>query len=94
MCIRDSRKAQPGPWWERLRRRLIDHGRDLYALFDDDALCREALPPALHSGAPADHPMPAEVAPEVCTSCHDGDRDGGRFDPAVYRPKVLHGGGG
>lgn len=51
-------------------------------------------PGLLHSGAPADHPMPAEVAPEVCTSCHDGDRDGGRFDPAVYRPKVLHGGGG
>ena len=51
-------------------------------------------PGLLHSGAPAAHPMSPTVAPEVCTSCHDGDRDGGRFDAAVYRPKVLHGGGG
>ncbi|MBK9646262.1 MAG: hypothetical protein IPO67_14105 [Deltaproteobacteria bacterium] len=57
--------------------------------------CESCHGPGLqHSAAPADHPMRAEVAPEVCTSCHDGDRDGGRFDPAVYRPKVLHGGGG
>lgn len=56
--------------------------------------CESCHGPGLqHSAAPADHPMAAEVAPEVCTSCHDGDRDGGRFDPATYRPQVLHGGG-
>ncbi|MFK7929501.1 MAG: multiheme c-type cytochrome [Myxococcota bacterium] len=30
---------------------------------------------------------PEEAA---CRACHDGDRDGGRFDPAAYRPKVVH----
>ncbi|MBK9369224.1 MAG: AAA family ATPase [Deltaproteobacteria bacterium] len=58
------RKAQPGAWWERLRRRLIDHGRDLYTLFDDDALCREALPPALHSALPAARKHQAKLAQE------------------------------
>jgi hypothetical protein len=54
--------------------------------------CESCHGPGLkHSAAPADHPMSPAVAPEVCTSCHDGDRDGGRFDAEVYRPKVLHG---
>jgi 2',3'-cyclic-nucleotide 2'-phosphodiesterase (5'-nucleotidase family) len=26
----------------------------------------------------------------TCTICHDGDRDGGRFDYATYLPKVTH----
>ena len=28
--------------------------------------------------------------PETCTTCHDGQQDGGRFDPSSYRPKVTH----
>ena len=27
---------------------------------------------------------------EVCTDCHDGIKDEGRFDLAKYRPQVLH----
>lgn len=26
-----------------------------------------------------------------CVTCHDGQQDGGRFDYATYRPKVVHG---
>jgi hypothetical protein len=28
---------------------------------------------------------------EVCIRCHDGDRDGGRFEPSSYRLRVVHG---
>lgn len=57
--------------------------------------CESCHGPGLaHRDAPADHPMSPTVAPEVCTACHDGDRDGGRFDAATYRPKVVHGDGG
>ncbi|MES2642149.1 MAG: UvrD-helicase domain-containing protein [Myxococcota bacterium] len=47
------RKRHPGAWWNKLRSRLLDHTKDLWALFDDDALCREVLPAALHSALPA-----------------------------------------
>ena len=34
---------------------------------------------------------PMRAPPEgVCRTCHDGDRDGGRFDPATYLPAVHH----
>jgi hypothetical protein len=29
---------------------------------------------------------------QVCTACHDGEQDGGRFDWETYRPRVMHGG--
>ncbi len=47
------RKRHPGAWWNKLRARLLDHCKDLWALFDDDALCREVLPASLHSALPA-----------------------------------------
>jgi len=31
-----------------------------------------------------------DPASAVCLSCHDGDRDGGRFDLPTYRAKVVH----
>ena len=27
---------------------------------------------------------------ESCTECHDGIKDEGRFDPAIYYPKIRH----
>lgn len=27
----------------------------------------------------------------TCTACHDGERDGGRFEPQSYRARVVHG---
>jgi DNA helicase-2/ATP-dependent DNA helicase PcrA len=45
--------AKRGPWWTRLRARLLDHVRDLYALFDDEALCRANLPADLWTALPA-----------------------------------------
>jgi hypothetical protein len=39
-------------------------------------------------------PKPGQMNPasdaSTCTVCHDGDRDGGRFDYAAYLPKVTH----
>lgn len=44
--------GEPG-WWPKLRSRLLDHCRDLWALFEDEALCKELLPRELHSSLPA-----------------------------------------
>lgn len=33
-------------------------------------------------------PMPAE---QTCTTCHDAEQDGGRFDYGAYLPRVVHG---
>ena len=51
---------------------------------------------ACHGPARAHVASPGEVKPvrnpplEVCTACHDGEQDGGRFDASTYRPKILH----
>ena len=34
--------------------------------------------------------MKAAASTASCTTCHDGDKDGGRFDPGTYVPKILH----
>lgn len=47
-------------------------------------------PGAAHAAAPSPANITAKPDVQVCTGCHDGDRDGGRFDPAVYLPKVEH----
>lgn len=56
------RKRHGGAWWPRLRTRLLDHTRDLWALFEDDAACREALPRALHPALAAARRHQAEHA--------------------------------
>ncbi|MFN7144546.1 MAG: UvrD-helicase domain-containing protein, partial [Myxococcota bacterium] len=65
------RKRHPGAWWTKLRARLLDHGKDLYGLFDDDALCREILPPALHAALPAARKNQARCAEERCVDWED-----------------------
>lgn len=45
---------------------------------------------AAHAKDPAGHPIPAEVTVGTCTTCHDGERDMGRFDEKAYWPKVRH----
>jgi predicted CXXCH cytochrome family protein len=47
-------------------------------------------PSRAHMAAPADVKPLRSPDQAVCVTCHDGDRDGGRFDHAVYRPKVSH----
>ncbi len=47
-------------------------------------------PAAAHVAAPAAlHPVRTPSA-SVCTTCHDGERDQGRFDLESYLPKVSH----
>lgn len=52
---------------------------------------------ACHGPAKAHVAAPGRVKPVrtpdmgVCTTCHDGDRDGGRFDFGTYLPRVTHG---
>lgn len=59
-----------------------------------DVQCEACHGPARdHVAAPAEVVPVRDPAPAVCTSCHDGKQDGGRFDPATYRPKVVHGDG-
>lgn len=43
-----------------------------------------------HVADPAGAKLVAQVPVETCRTCHDGERDGGRFDPAAYLPKVMH----
>ncbi|MDP2315514.1 MAG: ATP-binding domain-containing protein [Pseudomonadota bacterium] len=58
------RKRHPGVWWNKLRGRLLDHCKDLWTLFDDDALCREVLPASLVSALPAARKHQAACAAE------------------------------
>ena len=37
-----------------------------------------------------DSPIHREAGTEVCTACHDGERDEGRFDEESYRLRVIH----
>lgn len=46
-----------------------------------------------HVAAPDTVKPVRDPAVSVCATCHDGKQDGGRFDPATYRPKVVHGDG-
>jgi len=47
-------------------------------------------PGAEHVKRPKDHEMIRSPGLDTCTSCHDGEQDGGRFDYETYRPKVVH----
>jgi hypothetical protein len=47
-------------------------------------------PGAAHVKRPKDHEMDAAPGEAVCTGCHDGEQDEGRFDHETYRPKVVH----
>ena len=58
------RKRHPGAWWARLRTRLMDHTKDLWTLFEDDALCREVLPDSVWSALPAARRHQAACAEE------------------------------
>jgi hypothetical protein len=58
-----------------------------------DVQCEACHGPArAHSLDPANADLKptADPAQEACVTCHDGDRDGGRFDFGTYRPKVVH----
>jgi hypothetical protein len=43
-----------------------------------------------HAASPATVDSIAVPPLETCTTCHDGERDGGRFHPPTYVPKVVH----
>ena len=47
-------------------------------------------PGQAHVSAPAKSNIVLDPGVEVCTDCHDGIKDEGRFDLAKYRPQVLH----
>ena len=47
-------------------------------------------PGQAHVASPAKTNIIRNPATEVCTDCHDGVKDEGRFDLATYRPLVLH----
>jgi hypothetical protein len=48
-------------------------------------------PGRAHMAAPEDKALIVRDPPqETCVRCHDGDKDGGRFDFGAYRPKVVH----
>lgn len=48
-------------------------------------------PGAAHVTEPQKANIVRSPDPATCTTCHDGDRDGGRFDPARYWPQIVHG---
>jgi predicted CXXCH cytochrome family protein len=48
-------------------------------------------PGRAHAASPATVHMVRQPAVEVCTGCHDGVRDEGRFDARSYLAKVAHG---
>ena len=48
-------------------------------------------PGRAHAAAPTQVHPTRSPALETCTSCHDGVRDEGRFDPAAYLARVGHG---
>ena len=47
-------------------------------------------PSAAHVAEPPAHTPVKSPAIEVCTACHDGERDAGRFDADEYLPRVMH----
>lgn len=47
-------------------------------------------PGRAHAQRPKDHGVVADPPLATCTGCHDGEQDEGRFDPATYRPRVVH----
>lgn len=47
-------------------------------------------PAAAHARQPTRTRPVRNPEPSTCTACHDGERDGGRFDPVAYRAKVIH----
>ena len=47
-------------------------------------------PSRAHVADPEGHKAVLDPEPAVCTRCHDGEMDGGRFDFETYRPQVLH----
>jgi len=65
------RKRHAGAWWGKLRARLVDHVRDLYTLFEDDAACRAALPATLHAALPAARAHQARCAEAGCLDWED-----------------------
>lgn len=69
--IAAARARSPGAWWPKLRARLLDHPRDLYALFEDDAACRAALPAALHATLPAARRNQERCASQGCLDWED-----------------------
>ena len=44
-----------------------------------------------HAAGPAKGQMLPRPPAHLCTKCHDGIKDEGRFDPEAYMPKVAHG---
>jgi len=58
-----------------------------------DVQCEACHGPArAHSDDPGNPDLKPTADPgeQVCVTCHDGDRDGGRFDFPHYRPKIVH----
>lgn len=47
-------------------------------------------PAAAHVAAPREQQPVRSPGVEVCQQCHDGERDGGRFDASSYLPRVAH----
>ena len=47
-------------------------------------------PGRAHAAAPTTEHLRKDPAVGVCTECHDGVQDQGRFDLASYRPRILH----
>jgi DNA helicase-2/ATP-dependent DNA helicase PcrA len=68
--IAQARK-RGGAWWPKLRARLMDHVRDLYTIFEDEALCKEILPQSLHSALVAARRNQQRCADERCLDWED-----------------------
>lgn len=64
-------KHGEGAWWAKLRARLLDHPRDLWSLFEDDALCKAKLPATLHTALPAARRNQARCAEAGCLDWED-----------------------
>ncbi len=48
-------------------------------------------PSAAHVADPATIKPVRSPSVTVCTTCHDGERDGGQFDAETYMPRIHHG---
>lgn len=56
-----------------------------------DVQCEACHGPSRQHAASLGEVPPGGVPSEaVCRGCHDGERDGGRFDLPTYLPKVMH----